>query len=251
MVFALALTFTTEIFAKEIQQPNPGCPHFFARLGGQARKLVSRFLGKKDNGNFLELKTDWDAAKWGIKNFGERWIDRLPMPERQALEEYKTHRFEAINNLLRGRAGDIEQSARNRIISTIKNIDRAALRAKVEENMLVFRGDKGLADNDLNDIWSGKVKTYAPKTYVSTSLTKGYAKEFAGKGYLLEIELPKGARGAPLDINPEWAAVKDWNGFQEREFLLPRNSQFEVVGRSRKSGSRVIRLRLVLPSEIK
>jgi hypothetical protein len=147
-------------------------------------------------------------------------------PSYRGLEEYKSYGYGKINQYLRTGQGaqhaGIEQTK-----DYIKAIDKVMEVAPgLPEPIITYRGVGKFATPEINELF-GSFKPgdiWIDKGYSSTSLDKGYVKDFAN-GWFVEIENPQGTKGVMID------ALKGLEGHPniESEWLLPRNTQFEVI----------------------
>ena len=170
-------------------EPNPGQPEAWRQ-----------FEGKKD------------AEAWGKKEFAA-WEKGLPKPEWNALDRYQGGGYSPINRALR--TGKIP----THVEPYISHIDSALAKAKMTENVTVFRGCSNPKWLKRFDKLEGKV--IKDKAFCSTSLARSTAEHFCeiaeGKPILIEIRMAKGTRAAFI------------GGGAEQEVLLARDTAMRVI----------------------
>lgn len=157
-------------------------------------------------------------------------INQLPSAERSAVSKYTGNTtYGPINDHLRH---GYPISAANK--KQIELIDKAMDKARVEQDMIVYRGIGN--DNKTGMPVSIKVgEIFQDSGYMSTSLVKG--SEYSGTTKF-EILLPKGSRG----IYAKAAS----NFPHENEFLLARNQKFIVHEIVQKGYERLVRMEAIV-----
>lgn len=107
----------------------------------------------------------------------------------------------------------------NTIESTIEDIIEKS--PSLPESIMVYRGADGLFSNgvELKDFKPGTVIN--DSAFVSTSVTR--TNVATKHKYEIQIELPKGTKGAYLE------AATGVNKYNQQEFLLGKNSKFEIT----------------------
>jgi Clostridial binary toxin A. len=165
-----------------------------------------------------QLAAEDEAISWGERYYAS-WANSLSPSEQKALRSYAYYDFELINRKLRGLPSEIEDAEFKRKVA---NIDNALRRARVPEDVMVYRG----AVLDTTNLVPGTV--IREDGYLSTSLVDHPARRFAqarlkaGKpAALFRILVPKGAHAAFL--GREQAPVSD-----EVEMLVQRGSEVTV-----------------------
>lgn len=166
-------------------------------------------------------KEDWrtdDYKKWSKKNFGD-WNKGISQEEHNAISNYSVSGHATIN---RGLRREELFKYPKRLQDQVKAIDAIVARAKIPEDLMVFRGlewpelakgGKSLIGTIIED-----------KGFVSTSLGKDFAEKFlrSENSVLMRIKLPKGSNVAPISYaNPVMINV--------REMLIGRNARFRVI----------------------
>lgn len=170
---------------------------------------------KKNNIKIIDVQTET------IKEFNEDEIN--------ALKYYKNHP-QAIHSKLRFNkdryTGSYKKEA-DEVIATLSNlfIDNN----KVEKNKCtqkLYRAlQSELTDEDKKNLQTiGEI--FTEKSFCSTSTSFFVAKRFAGESPILEIEFPKDS--TYIDI--EKFSNIDRRHYLEHEYLLDKNSHFEVIG---------------------
>ena len=146
-----------------------------------------------------------------------RFVDdgRLTADQQNAIGAYTTAAYGAINGGLRGS----ERTESKWLDAKIKNLDAATYKFQLNEDAVVVRGFSATTEQ-LNDLLPGSI--FHDPGYASTSLDAKTAIDFArdnavnGKdAVVLAMSLPAGTSGFP-------------GAADEREWVLPRGSRFEV-----------------------
>lgn len=165
-----------------------------------------------------------------LENLNSTW--KMTVSEHKALDTYTDTGFKTINKYLRLGASSlgISFNVATSVDVIISTIDSALNKFTVPEAIVVYRGVNvgGRADTLLTP---GAI--FKDPAFVSTTMHPSKAEYFGER--LVAIYISKGAKGGPIDgehSNP-----------LEQEFLLPRNSRFEVMGRGKDD---VINVRLLL-----
>jgi SPP1 gp7 family putative phage head morphogenesis protein len=170
--------------------------------------------------------------------------DALPELE-ESLVDYVngSGNYSLTNATLRGEFifDDLMPKTQKKVIDMTDDLDELIkANVRTEDNLLLFRGvkDAGLDEWEFADV--GDIVTEAG--FSSTSFDRAIAQRFASKdGIVLEIEAPRGTKG----IMPQAFRTGDkdflLDGKGELEYLLQRNTQFEIVSRE----GNTIRVRIV------
>jgi hypothetical protein len=160
------------------------------------------------------------------------------------LEYYTNVGSWEINGLLRtGKMPQDSNSSKTEIQNFIESIDKEMAKTSAPRDMVLFRGTSGgKSDSIFGTLKEGD--TFIDKGYVSTTAVKEVVTEFMStatggrydsrpveKGYVLEINVPKG--GKVLSVNNYFKAVSGRYGpgesiRKENEHILPRGTKFRV-----------------------
>ncbi len=164
-----------------------------------------------------------DPAAWSAYHDGP-----APSPaEHATLAKYQSDEgYAPINRALRK---ELMLAPKGK--ETVANMDSYFDRASaLRESTVTFRGMSTMPEG----MKAGRV--FADKAYVSTTLDKKVASEFAGKsGVLMRITVPKGTRVVSMDH-----ALGSASKFSEAEVLLRRRARFRVTNVSRANGRTVV-----------
>jgi len=172
--------------------------------------------------------------------------DALPELE-ESLVDYVngSGNYSLVNGTLRGELGfdDLLPKTQKKVIDMTDDLDELIkANVRTEDNLLLFRGvkDDGLDEWEFADV--GDIVTEAG--FSSTSFDRAIAQRFARKdGIVLEIEAPRGTKG----IMPQAFRTGDKDALlggdasNELEYLLQRNTQYQIVSRE----GNTIRVRIV------
>lgn len=178
----------------------------------------------------LVFKGENSADQFGNEHYS-KWAGGLSEQHEAAVQAYTGTEYMAVNDHLRG-FGDDEEAAR-----LVKHLDAAIKKAPpAPDDLVVYRGVARLDDAEL-DFKVGQ--TFTDKAYMSTSMNRDVAQGFldGDKTALLEIKVPKGTRGAYVDM------VSDHDN--EQEFLLPRATKLKIVAIKGKGSKAVIQAEVV------
>jgi SPP1 gp7 family putative phage head morphogenesis protein len=143
-----------------------------------------------------------------------------------ALRDYKSYGYGKVNEYLRtGQVSPLEINYVKQNVAVIDKIMKIApgLPEPIVTYRLIGQGnlatqiDELFADLSPGDVW-------IDKGYSSTSLDKNYAETFKN-GWIIDIENSQGTKGVMLD------GLLGKNNYEnkESEWLLPRNTSFEVL----------------------
>jgi SPP1 gp7 family putative phage head morphogenesis protein len=144
----------------------------------------------------------------------------------EALKDYKSYGYGKINEYLRTGHG-AQHAGIERTKNYINAIDRVMKVAPgLPEPITTYRVVGKIPTSQINQMFASLQPgdIWIDKGYSSTSLDKEYVKEFA-KGWFIEIENPQGTKGVMID------GLKGLESYvnEENEWLLPRNTSFEVI----------------------
>jgi hypothetical protein len=168
-----------------------------------------------------------DSMEWSGEHY-EKWAETLPDSQREAVLDYTDGKYRNVNRLLRDPSATIPRRAE--IEADIKYITKALDSAPpLPENITVFRGLEDEALAKLIDQGKGaaaKGTIIQDKAFMSTSFWERSAKSFhasarSTKRLVMEIHVPKGAKGASM------IPISDHH--DELEFLLQRGTRMKVV----------------------
>ncbi len=160
--------------------------------------------------------------------------------EKDVLFDYSNSGYVEINDTLRG--SSYPSPVKERIEKSIDTLDKHIAKTEpLQQDLVVFRGvdDQGVSAMGLASPAKGAV--LEDKGFMSTSLIKSNAAEFAGgQGAVLQITVPKGTK--VLSVN---AATNNNNLANEHEFIVPRGSAMVITGSSMVDGINVIQAELI------
>lgn len=158
----------------------------------------------------------------------EGWSANLSDDERNSIEAYSNITYRAINGALRGTATP-EQMAKyqRRAKPHVEHLDSALAKGALPRDAIVYRGMTVHDTVSVGDV-------FTDKGYGSTSLSKAVVEEtFSSptskpnrKTAITTVKVKKGSPGGYVDH-----VIQD-EEHSEREFLLPRNVTYRVVGRT-------------------
>ncbi len=167
----------------------------------------------------------------------------MTQKSRDTLKSYSHSGFGEINHAARD--SKVKMTAAQH--AKLAALDKAIAEAKpLDENLILFRGWGGESGKEAAKSQVGEV--IFDHGIMSTSLhdsfmagARGYGG--GGSGVGLQIEVPAGAQAL-------WVGDNVAGGMTEAEVLLPRHSEFVVLGRFKTSkGQSGLRVRLLLPGE--
>lgn len=194
--------------------------------------------GPIQNGTFVpkgyRIISDGEEGDATLRAEYKPWLDSLSKEEKHALGVYYGAGAGRINTTLRLGA-ELENYDR----LTTKFIDQALDKSEVPENLVVFRGMYHPGLSKAIDRGKAMDMIVTEKGYTSTTTSKKIAREkFTipdDDSIIAEIRLPKGTKGGL--ISPDYS--------EENEILLPKGTQFRVVGHHTENGKKVVTLEIV------
>ncbi|MEK4500026.1 ADP-ribosyltransferase [Bacillus sp. FSL R12-0069] len=207
---------------------------FFSKTTYAAQK--STF--KKTFGKVFK-KNKKAASDWGDQHYS-KWIKNLSEGESKDLKGYTGSHYDSINTYLRTNKGKLIGSA---VDEKIKNIDSALKKARVPENITVYRRVTDWQfDKDVNTLRPqnekhqfGKLidrdafseirknfynKTFTSDGYMSTSLSQDPHESFTKHPILLKISVPAGTEAGFID---------KLSGYDQVELLIQRGYKFRYT----------------------
>ena len=182
----------------------------FTDKGQQRNEFIKYQL---ENKKFMELAYEKPGTRGQTEGF-------------YALRDYKSYGYGKVNEYLR--TGQVSPLEVNYVKQNVAVIDKIINNAPgLPEPIVTYRliGQGNLA-TQIDELFDGLVPgdVWIDKGYSSTSLDRTFVETFKN-GWLIEIENPQGTKGVMLD------GLLGKNGFEnkESEWLLPRNTNFEVI----------------------
>lgn len=182
----------------------------FTEQGQQRNQFIKYQL---ENKKFMELAYEKPGTRGQTEGF-------------YALRDYKSYGYGKVNEYLR--TGQVSPLEVNYVKQNVAVIDKIMNNAPgLPEPIVTYRliGQGNLA-TQIDELFDGLAPgdVWIDKGYSSTSLDGRFVKTFKN-GWLIEIENPEGTKGVMLD------GLLGKNGYEnkESEWLLPRNTNFEVI----------------------
>jgi SPP1 gp7 family putative phage head morphogenesis protein len=182
----------------------------FTDKGQQRNEFVKYQL---ENKKFMELAYEKPGTRGQTEGY-------------YALRDYKSYGYGKVNEYLR--TGQVSPLEVNYVKQNVAVIDKIMNNAPgLPEPIITYRliGQGNLA-TQIDELFDGLVPgdVWIDKGYSSTSLDETFVQTFKN-GWLIEIENPQGTKGVMLD------GLLGKNGYEnkESEWLLPRNTNFEVI----------------------
>lgn len=186
---------------------------------------------------YRAFRTADEIEAWGEQGWGE-WLRGLDRKEARALTAYTRNEYEFVNEMLRREmftSTDPDIYVDPTFRETAQLLDQALARARVPENVTVYRGMRIPRMYDM--IREGMLpigQRMFDRAYISTSLSRTLAKGFANSSVpdlppsthriLVTIDVPAGSAGAYIQKLSRGSAEP------EHELLLPRECRFVVKG---------------------
>jgi len=153
--------------------------------------------------------------------------------EKNALDGYTNGTYDAVNSLLYGVSEEPEWR-QELLLADIKLIDSAMDKWEQKDNIIVYRGARAKRYEG----WAVGDERTIP-AFVSTSVSKReaqrfckYAEKEGDTPIMIEIYVPKGARGIYIGENSAYPDQKNAEFLKEGEFLLGRGSKYRVIERN-------------------
>lgn len=155
-----------------------------------------------------------DEAREAYKLKQEAFFNKLSNPEFEAIKDYQGPGYERINTHLRKPDKDATEFKKENLAATIKHIDKAIEKAKMDVDTLTYRGTR----KDLvSKLKPGDV--FQDKGYMSVTEDPRVMHNFSHTGgNLFHIEIPKDMVGAHISYHGN-----------EQEILLPRGTKIQII----------------------
>lgn len=201
---------------------------------------VSSALEAKGYDRSVQAKWIGSHRSATVKQVGEIWSGSLNAEQRGAIKAHTGAAYADINATLRGLKTGLARgfaSADNQFCAV--QIHSALSKSSIPCDCVVYRGMSASALGKLEKLSDQELvgKVYTDNGFVSTSLNEEDA--FAGT-VRLEIEVPKGARGA-------YVGYISQHGHAESEVLFDMGQYMKILHvRRDQYGNRIIRARMML-----
>lgn len=170
-------------------------------------KPVDYKLANEDIADKLQVQSD-------------EWVHKLSYDEQQAIHDYTDTFYTRINKYLRGL--DVseyfdEYYTKDDLAKSIKNLDSALSKFRLEENITFYRG---VSYEELDFLKkSNEIKNFVSLTTDKDKIAKFFIEDYGG-GEIIKFNLKKGTKGAYVGTNSANPG--------EREFILSRNSKYSI-----------------------
>jgi hypothetical protein len=199
------------------------------RISEKADREANPAVASKKPEPFKDGK---EGAAWGEKAY-EKWAAQLTGKEKDAIEAYTGPGYQSLNkqgkSLREGSKLDPESAG------AAKALDGALAKGKTDRDIIVHRGVNGV--DVIREIRMNVGGTFSDRAYQSTSVDSALARDFSNH-MVVNIHVPKGSSGA-------YVGGLRFENHYEREFVLPRNSTYRIIGVSKDaSGRHVVDARL-------
>lgn len=160
-------------------------------------------------GRAFEPEDSASMNGWGKEHFESWYYNQLNDDERRSASRYTGSDYQQINGSLRGK---MEADSRTR--EEIRGLTSALDKSAIPEDVVTYRGIS--SGRHLGSMNPGD--TFVDPGFTSTSLSSTSSSMFggSGRGYLVEVIVPKGTKGGYL-----------FSG-AEQEVLLQRGTKFVV-----------------------
>ena len=203
-------------------------------LGSLSRKQLAALEQTVDFRELTDAKSVddfffYDDEKRGLlakknSSYG-KWERNLTPHQRYVINDYTTDGYSNINSYLRGYDNGQKYSI-DFVKGEISALDKAIADFELREPIVTYRsiGADAFAEN-LDDISKLIGTEYSDPAFMSTSPTLD--SKALNKNLMMIIRLPKGKGiGAYID---------QYNGLEEKEFLLARGSKFKITNAYKKN----------------
>ena len=185
---------------------------------------------RDENGFISSIYTlDMQTGEVNVYDSNANLKKRYTPQEMKALKEYKYTVDELHNFLRHGKIkGFNTQESFTNLINTLDSLYRNDQKhMQTTENLVLYRA----LQTDLSDKEKDTLTTiggvYTDKSYVSTTTDINVAQRFQSpENPILKIDIPKGTKYLDMDA----LFNIDRRHWDEKEYLLNRNSRFEVTG---------------------
>ena len=191
-----------------------------------------RNLRRENREEYDRRKAEYESSAFGS------WSNSLTMDEQASIGNYSGDGYSGINGLLRKQMTEKmvdawDANERLGVRDMVKNLDSAIGRFELKDPIRVYR----TCEKDvLESLKTQPGAIFRDNGYVSTS---ALSKKVASGNVVMEIDVPPGT-GHGAWINPLSGAEDE-----EYEFLMPRGSEFKVLGVSERDGDTVVHLEFI------
>lgn len=160
--------------------------------------------GIEAEGGWHLFKSRDEMDGWGQKNFPREFFAKFSSTLRQSLSTYTGSGYSEMNRTLRSGGSPTR---------TIENLRKLLDQCRIPEDLISYRGVRSRLSLKAGD-------TFTDLGFMSTSLNAGVSEGF-GEGTFFTIRVPKGAKGAYVDL------VSSCPG--EKELLLQAGTKMRIL----------------------
>ena len=222
---------------KELPKPEPPAVQYKRFETGESANAYfgerpPRSLRRENREEYDRRRAEYESSMYGS------WENGLTSEESMAIGSYSGDTFSGINGLLRKQMTEKmvkawDATERTGIRDMIGNIDSAIGKFELKDPIRVYR----TCERDVLDALRAKPGAiFRDNAFVSTS---ALSKKVASGNVVMEIDVPPG-KGHGAWINPLSGAMDE-----EYEFLLPRGSEFRIIGVEQRGEDTVLKMEFI------
>lgn len=201
---------TSGVLATDSFVAHPKAGYHVPKTPVKAPKLPS-----VDSKKFKVIKDNYSEYLSGL--YKKTFKTPLNSLERHALTDYTKQHYKNLNQHLR--SGD--KAGLSLYSNTLKPIDSAMAKAKLPEDLTVFRSVSPEVFKGLTKKLKVGESLVVDKAFLSTTVSRKVVQEYAGaSNQIIKILLPKGSKAIPVSV----FSYVPW----EAEILINRGSVFTV-----------------------
>lgn len=222
---------------KELPKPEPPAVQYKLFETGESANAYfgerpPRSLRRENREEYDRRRAEYESSMYGS------WESGLTSEESMAIGSYSGDTFSGINGLLRKQMTEKmvkawDATERTGIRDMIGDIDSAISKFELKDPIRVYR----TCERDVLDALRAEPGAiFRDNAFVSTS---ALSKKVASGNVVMEINVPPG-KGHGAWINPLSGAMDE-----EYEFLLPRGSEFRILGVEQRGEDTVLKMEFI------
>lgn len=157
-----------------------------------------------------------------IRASSDKWFNKLTGPQQESVRLLTGGSYyHDLNEMVYNKA--FNPSNRKELENMANVLDESFKKFELEDDIIAYRG---MSKTEFKNMVEGNIFNEFKHLSIDKEVAKRFAKHSVDKGVVVKFHLPKGTNGA---------YIGDYSQFKnEKEFVLNRNSKYEIVMKGKK-----------------